>query len=223
MAATQTTAHGYCRVSTDQQADSGLGMEAQVASIVAACEARGWQLVDVERDNGRSGTTTDRPGLRRILERIEPGEVLIVAKLDRLSRSVQDAAQLMDRAASKGWHVVALDVGVDTSTATGRLVANVLAAVSQWEADAISERTSAALQALRAQGVTLGNPNRIPDDVVQRMKRWRSRGWSFPKIANRLNEMEVPTAQGGAQWHAGTVRAILERTRQRASRRRNGA
>jgi len=97
-------------------------------------------------------------------------------------------------------------------------VANVLAAVSQWEADAISERTSAALQALRAQGVTLGNPNRIPDDVVQRMKRWRGRGWSLPKIARRLNELEVPTARGGT-WHAGTVRAALERTRGRKARR----
>ena len=218
MAATQTKAHGYCRVSTDQQADSGAGMDAQVAAITQAAEARGWQLAGVEADNGTSGTTTDRPGLQRILERVQPGEAVVVAKLDRLSRSVQDAAGLLDRANREGWSLVALDVGIDSSTAAGRLVANVLAAVAQWESDVVSERTSAALQARKAAGMVLGSPNRIPDETVRRIKRWRSRGWSLGKIANRLNELEVPTAQGGARWYPSTVRAVLQRTRGRKVR-----
>ena len=216
MASTEIRALGYVRVSTEQQRDSGLGMDAQVAAITQAAERRGWELVDVLKDNGSSGTTTDgRPGLQELLERIEPGQVLLVAKLDRLSRSVQDAARILDLAASEGWYVVAEDVGMDTSTPAGRLVATVLAAVSEWEASVISERTSAALQAKKDAGATLGNPNRVPDETVRRIKRWRSRGWSLPKIAGKLNADKVPTAHGGAAWHPSTVRYVLQRTRGR--------
>ena len=219
MAATKTKALGYVRVSTEQQRDSGLGMDAQVAAITQAAEQRGWELVDVLKDNGSSGTTTDgRPGLQELLERIEPGQVLLVAKLDRLSRSVQDAARILDLAASEGWYVVAEDVGMDTSTPAGRLVATVLAAVSEWEASVISERTSAALQAKKDAGATLGRPDRVPDDVVARIKRWRGRGWSLPEIANRLNETGTPTAHGGAKWWPATVRGVLVRTRSRKVR-----
>lgn len=213
--ATPTQAIGYARVSTEGQAESGAGMAAQRAAIEQACEARGWALLDIETDNGATGTNTDRPGLQRALDRIEPGQALVVAKLDRLSRSVQDAAALMDRARSEGWALVGLDLGVDTSTAAGRLVANVLAAVAQWESDAVSERTSAALQARIAAGAQLGRPDRVPDETVARIKRWRSRGQSLPWIANRLNETGTPTAQGGAKWHASTVRGVLIRTRGR--------
>ena len=205
---------GYARVSTGEQASSGLGMAAQEAAIEQACEARGWQLAGIEKDNGATGTTTDRPGLQRALDAIVAGEAtaLVVAKLDRLSRSVQDAAAIMDRAADECWHLVALDVNVDTSTAGGRLVAGVLSVVAQWETDVISERTTAALAELKAQGVVLGDPRRVPPETVARIKRWRSRRWSLGKIAARLNAEQVPTARGG-RWYASTVHGVLKRTR----------
>ena len=133
----------------------------------------------------------------------------MVSKLDRLSRSVVDSATLMERSKRNGWALVVLDLGVDTTTASGKLAANVMASVGEWEREVISERTREALRARRAEGVTLGRPKRIPPEVTARIKRWRRRGLSLPKIAAKLNETGVPTAQGGRQHYPSTVRAAL--------------
>ena len=98
---------------------------------------------------------------------------------------------------------------MDTTTPSGKLIANVMASVAEWERDIIGERTREALAARRAEGVTLGRPKRIPPEVTARIKRWRRRGLSLPKIADKLNETGVPTAQGGRQWYPSTVRAVL--------------
>jgi DNA invertase Pin-like site-specific DNA recombinase len=88
---------GYARVSTDDQAATGYGLEAQEAAIRDACAQRGWTLTDLLRDEGESGKSLDRPALRQVLEGIASGDAsgLLVAKLDRLSRSVADFATLL--------------------------------------------------------------------------------------------------------------------------------
>ncbi len=85
-------ATGYVRVSTDEQGRSGLGLDAQQDAIVAECERRGWQLAEVVEDVGYSGKSLNRPGIESALGKLKAGEtdVLIVAKLDRLSRSIKD-------------------------------------------------------------------------------------------------------------------------------------
>src|SRR5262245_11855580 len=110
---------GYIRVSTSEQADSGAGLEAQRQAIEAEASRRGWKLVHVFEDAGASGKSLDgRRGLQRALEAIEAGTAggLVVARLDRLSRSLLDFAALMERARKRGWNLIALDLGVDTST-----------------------------------------------------------------------------------------------------------
>jgi len=82
--------------------------------------------------------------------------VIIVSKLDRLSRSVHDFAGLMQQAQRQGWGLVALDVGIDMTTPVGGLIANVMASVAEWERRVIGQRTAAALAARRAAGVRLG-------------------------------------------------------------------
>ena len=151
---------GYTRVSTEGQAESGLGLEAQREAIEADVKRRGWELVAVVEDAGEGGGDVDRPGLRKALERIADGEAeaLVVAKLDRLSRSAVHTGQLLDWFKEAGATFVAMDLGVDTSTASGMLVANVLASVAQWERDAIGERTAAALRAKKARGEPIGRP-----------------------------------------------------------------
>jgi DNA invertase Pin-like site-specific DNA recombinase len=114
----------------------------------------------------------------------------------------------MERRARQGWAFVALDLGVDTSTAAGELVASVMVNVAQWERRAIGERTRAALAARRAAGVQLGRPRTLPDKVRHRIVQSRERGDTYRAIAARLNGEGVPTAQGGAQWHAATVRKV---------------
>jgi DNA invertase Pin-like site-specific DNA recombinase len=202
---------GYIRVSTDEQVDSGAGMEAQRRAIRIACQERGWQLVAVIEDAGYSAKDLKRPGIAEALEMVESGvaDGLVVARLDRLSRSLLDFASLMDRARRKGWSVAALDLGVDTSSPSGEMLASVMASFAQFERRLIGQRTKEALAIKKAEGVRLGRPRMLTAEVVERVWRMHRRGASLRKIALRLNNESVPTAHGGVRWHASTVSAVI--------------
>lgn len=207
-----STIVGYIRVSTDEQAESGLGLAAQRRAIEAECASRGWNLTDIREDAGLSGKSmTNRPGLAAAIEDVESRGVggIIVAKLDRLSRNLKDFAGLMDRAQKNGWNLVACDLGIDLSTPAGEFMANVMSSAAQWERKLIGQRTRDALAEKRAQGVKLGRPQALPQTVVQRILTARSAGDGWSAIARRLNAERVPTAHGGAQWHPSTVRAVV--------------
>ncbi|WP_300016853.1 recombinase family protein [Pseudonocardia sp.] len=222
MAATRTrrtrtapagTAVGYIRVSTAEQADSGAGLAAQRATIEAECARRGWTLVAVHEDAGASGKSLDgRPQLAEALAAVETGTAaaLVVAKLDRLSRSVRDAAGLLERAQRAGWALVASDLGVDTSTPAGEAMANVMASFGQLERRMIGARTRDALAAKRAAGVRLGRPSSLPAEVVERIVRDHDAGLGWSAIARALTADEVPTAQGGRAWYPATVRKVYQ-------------
>jgi len=205
---------GYVRVLTEEQATSGAGLEAQRAAIAREARRRGWELVETIEDRGYSAKDLRRPGVQEALRALEAGDAkaLVVAKLDRLSRSMLDFASLMATAQKQHWALVALDVAVDTSTPAGEMLVNVLATFSQFERRLIGQRTKEALAAKKAQGVRLGRPPVLPQRVVRRIERERARGNSLQKIADALNAAAVPTAHGGARWHASTVRGVLART-----------
>jgi DNA invertase Pin-like site-specific DNA recombinase len=205
---------GYVRVSTDEQAVSGAGLEAQRRAIIAECKRRGWQLVETIEDAGCSAKDLKRPGVQEALRALEAGEAkaLVVAKLDRLSRSMLDFAALMATAQKQHWALVALDCAVDTSTPAGEAMAHVLATFGQFERRLIGQRTKEALGAKKASGVRLGRPPTVPQSVVRRIQRLRARGLSLRSIAENLNDAGVPTAQGGKEWYAATVRHVLLRT-----------
>jgi DNA invertase Pin-like site-specific DNA recombinase len=205
---------GYVRVSTDEQSNSGAGLEAQRRAIIAECERRSWRLVEVIEDAGFSAKDMKRPGVQEALRVLEAGEAtaLVVAKLDRLSRSMIDFTALMGTAQKQGWALVALDCAVDTTTPTGEAMANMLATFAQFERRLISQRTKEALAVKRAGGVLLGRPPTLPESVVRRIQRQRARGDSLRKIAEDLNQSGTPTAHGGARWHAGTVAYTLKRS-----------
>ncbi len=202
---------GYVRVSTGDQADSGAGLEAQRAAIRQACEHRSWELVGVVEDAGFSAATLARPGITEAFDLVESGgaSVLVVAKLDRLSRSLLDFAAVMERSRRKRWALVALDLGVDTTTPQGEMMANILATFAQFERRLIGQRTKEALAIKRAQGVRLGRPRTLTAEVVERVWRLHRRGASLRKIALRLNSEGVATAHHGARWHASTVSAVI--------------
>jgi DNA invertase Pin-like site-specific DNA recombinase len=205
---------GYVRVSTDKQVASGAGLEAQREAIQRACEQRGYHLLEiVEEHNGISAKSLERPGIVRALAELDAGraDALVVAKLDRLSRSLKDFAGLMDRARTRGWAIVALDAPVDTTTAMGEGMANMVATFAQIERRLIGERTKAAMDVKRAQGARFGRPVSLPDAVVRRIVRARGRGMTLRAIADMLNRDGVPTGQGGAKWWAETVRGVLRR------------
>ena len=108
------------------------------------------------------------------------------------------------RADSEGWALIVLDLGVDTTTASGKLVANVMDAVAQWEREIIGERTAAALARKKAQGRRFGGPISLPEDVRQRIARERVFGKTYREMVEGLNADEVPTVRGG-QWRISTV------------------
>jgi DNA invertase Pin-like site-specific DNA recombinase len=209
---TPIRAIGYVRVSTDEQHHSGAGLAAQRTAIKAECARRGWELLAViGEDKGASSATLDRAGLREATGRLDRHEadVLIVAKLDRLSRSVAQGSLVMDQAKRRGWALVCLDFGLDTTTPAGEMVANVILSTAQYERRLIGERTRVALAAKRAAGVRLGRPQSLPDDVVATIVRGRSSGLSLRAIGAGLTADGIPTARGGAVWQASSVRAVL--------------
>jgi DNA invertase Pin-like site-specific DNA recombinase len=204
------------RVRRDHACDRsgcGDGLAAQRAAIETECARRSLELLAVHTDPGLSGKSLARPGLTAALADLEAGRgtVLMVAKLDRLSRSVHDASGLLLRADRAGWGLIALDANVDTTTPQGAAMTQVLAVFAELERRLIGERTKAALAVKKAQGVKLGRPRTLPAEVVERIRSARATGASWSAIARELNTAAVPTAQGGARWYPATVRLVATR------------
>lgn len=212
---------GYVRVSTAEQADSGLGLAAQEQAIREACDRRGWTLVAIFSDAGRTGANLKRPGIRRALRAIASGKAdgLVVSKLDRVSRSSSDTALLLDWIANEARaDFCGLDVEwADTTTPTGKLMIGLFALLAEYERGLTAQRTSAALRQLKTQGRAYG-PGAVSDrpELARSIKRWREHGFAgvgkpatLAEIAARLNAQGVPTPRGGTTWRPSSLQTIL--------------
>ena len=201
---------GYVRVSTEEQADSRLGLQAQEAALVAEAARRGWSLT-ILCDEGLSGSQVN-PGLRDALQQLAAGlaDGLVVTKLDRMSRSLLHAVEIMERARRQNWALIMLDVQVDTTTASGEAMANMLATFAQFERRLIGERTKAALAAKKAQGVALGRPRQMPTAVARRIVEMRATGQTYGAIARTLTTEQVLSPAGRPVWHESTVRRFCQ-------------
>ncbi|PMC75540.1 recombinase family protein [Brachybacterium sp. UMB0905] len=204
---------GYVRVSTSKQ---DIGPEVQAADLTAEAERRGWELELRREDAASASTVTRRPVLLQALADLKAGraDVLAVSKLDRLSRSVADFSRILDDAERQRWDVVCLDLGVDTTTLTGRAMAQVTATFAEMERRRIGERTRAAMATLpddvRDRMRRGGRPRVLSDETAQRIRGMREQGMTLKGICEQLTADGVPTATGGKWWPA-TVRKILER------------
>ncbi len=224
---------GYVRVSTNEQAETGVSLEAQEQKIRGYCELNGWECVEVVRDDGYSAKDLKRPGLKRILEELPQSgrcfEGIVVAKLDRLTRAVRDLLRLTELADKHKVALISIEELVDTSTVTGQLFRNIIMSISEWERGIIGERTREALAYKRRNGERVGaipygfalaedGKHLVPvseeQDVLARMQRERNDGMSFRLIADGLNADLIPT-KGGSTWHAATVRSVLQTARRR--------
>lgn len=216
---------GYVRVSTEQQASDGVSLEAQREKIEAFARLYEYDLIAVVEDAGASAKTLDRDGLTEVLARLESGEAgaLIVAKLDRLTRSVKDLGELLETHFTR-FSLVSVGEQIDTSTAGGRLVLNVLMSVAQWEREAIGERTKTALQHKKAQGQRVGSipygyrlgsdgqtleADEAEGEVVSAVRELDAAGLSLRSIAGRLEKQGYRARSGGA-FHPQTVSNILK-------------
>jgi DNA invertase Pin-like site-specific DNA recombinase len=203
--------HGYIRVSTDEQADSRLGLEAQRASVSEACVRRGYDLAGFFEDAGLSGGSTRRPALQELLGTVRAGEGIVVAKLDRLSRSVHDFAGLVKVARREGWSPIVLDPDLDLATPNGRLVANIIVSVAEWEADIIGQRTREALQAKVARGERVGGTPLITGGLAEEIRELRAGGLTLREICADLEARGVPTPRGGLVWRPSSLQGVLAR------------
>jgi DNA invertase Pin-like site-specific DNA recombinase/peptidoglycan hydrolase-like protein with peptidoglycan-binding domain len=199
---------GYVTVAPEgERADA----DAAVHEIERACEQAGWVLAEVvtDRENGRG---LERPGLAYALEQIAAGTArgLVVTDLRRLSRSINDVGTLMEWFRDAQAALVALDLGVDTSTPSGHDVAATLITLGGWERERIARRTRSGLAEVRASGRPTGRPA-VSDkpDLVERITAMRNANMTLQAIADQFNAEGVPTLRGGAMWRPSSVQAAL--------------
>lgn len=225
---------GYVRVSTLDQANEGVSLDAQRAAIAAYATLHGLTLVEIIEDAGESGGVplAERTGGARLSALAREGAVgaIIVTKLDRAWRSASDALATTGEWTERGVALHLIDMKLDTASALGRMFFTLLAGFAEMERNLIGERTAAALAHLRAQGVRVGRDGigwtrgdaldrdgrrvvvQVDAEValVRRIKKLRRRGETFEAIACALNDEGVPTKRGG-RWHQTTVRNLVVR------------
>lgn len=200
---------GYIRVSTHDQAEEGASLSAQKHAITVAAKQRDIRLDGIIQDTA-SGKNYKRPGFIHLMSRLEAGEIdtVIVAKLDRFTRSLADFANTLELFEKRRWVLVALDMGLDMTTDTGRLMAHILGAFAEFERRRISNRTKEGLAQKRAEGVQLGRRSAISEPTRTIMYKLRLDGNSWKEIADYLTSLGAQTPSGTKVWSPSTVRYV---------------
>ncbi len=220
----------YARVSTVEQAEGGISLDAQIVKMAAYAGLYDLEIIETVLEPGESGKTLNRPGLKRALGLLKAGKAdgLLILRLDRLTRSIADWQDLIDayfgERGSK--QLLSVNDSIDTRTAAGRLVLNVLITVAQWERETIGERTRDALQHkirngqrvgkvrfgydLTADGVTLVE-NAAEQKIIALMRDLRAARYTLRQIAAALTACGILTKEGNTQWQHQTVAYILRR------------
>lgn len=182
----------YARVSTDRQT-----VDMQIHELKEYVKRRGWNLYREFIDQGYSGSDTKRPAFQEMMNEAKKRkfDVLLVWKLDRLSRSMKDLVMVLNELGGLGIDFVSYDNNLDTSTPTGKLVFHVIGAVAEFEKDIIKERVKAGLENARRKGKKLGRPG-VGDSVIETARALREEGKSFRKIGKELGISEGTVRQG---------------------------
>jgi DNA invertase Pin-like site-specific DNA recombinase len=206
---TTTGVVGYCRIKSQEQPSLGHELKDQEKAIRKECTKRGFDLLALYSDAGLP-ETQGRPALSSALASLSEGNgsILMVTKLDRLTRSMHVAARVLASAERGGWALIALDSAIDTSTTEGSALIQVLAIFDEMERKLIGERETRPELSVRRPPARLGRPSTLSLDIVDRIVAARKGGATWAAIADELNEDAVPTAQGGKQWYPATVRHV---------------
>lgn len=214
----------YTRVSTEDQAQHGVSLAAQGAKIKAYAELYDIQVVEYVEDAGVSAKNLNRLGAQRIVEMIKSRQVeaVIVAKLDRLTRSVRDLADLVDLANKKGVSLISVGENLDTRSAAGRMVVGMLSVISQWEREAIGERTATSIRYKRSNGQIYSGryalygyrkvdgclvPVEAEQNAIQLILELKDR-CSLSDIGQKLISAGFHTRSGGS-WNKKCIRKII--------------
>jgi len=218
----------YTRVSTSGQAEDGVSLAAQEAKLRAWADLNGAENVTVFTDAGLSGKRADnRPGLQEALNAVGKGDALIVYSLSRLARSTRDTITIAEVLDKRGADLVSMSEKIDTTTAAGKMVFRMLAVLSEFERDQVSERTRFALAHKRANGEKTGGDvpygyrleeGRLVKDAGEQkaivlIRQLHGKGHSLRAIAAELEARGYQTKTHRPHWHHKTVAAIMERER----------
>ncbi|HUX03096.1 MAG TPA: recombinase family protein [Phycisphaerae bacterium] len=222
----QPQAVGYTRVSTTDQVENGVSLDAQKAGIQKWADEKGYRLLTVYIEAGLSGgRASNRPALQHALNTAcKKGRALVVYSLSRLARSTLNALEIADRLHRAHADLVSLSEQIDTTSPYGQMMFVVMAGMAELERNLTGQRTRDALQFKRAAGERVGripygldldpadgvhlHPNPQEQEAIARMVEWRGRGWSYARIATRLEAEGIP-AKNGPRWHRKVVRSIL--------------
>jgi site-specific DNA recombinase len=218
----------YARVSTQEQADEGTSLEHQCEQLNVYCQSQEWQIAGTYIDPGSTGKNADRDGLKNLLSGARLGlfQKVVVYKLDRLARKLRLLLELEENLKDYGVYLYSLKDQVDTSTAIGRTVFQVLGLVSEWERETIIERTRAGRISRYKAGCWAGgkplygysyNPNtkklvinEAEAAVVRRIFNEYNAGKSMARIADMLNDERIPPRYSTRKgWRMSAIRDIL--------------
>lgn len=217
---------GYIRVSTEQQATEGVSLEAQRTKIATWCVINGYELVNVFVDAGISGKSMDkRPGLQDAMRSLKKGMALVSYSLSRLARSTKDALAIGETVAKRKADMVSLSEQIDTTTAAGKMMFQMLAVLAEFERNLVAERTTNALQHKKATGQKYTNITpygfeaiegrlvQVEQEaaVVAEIQAARTGGNTLQSIADNLNGRGIPT-KTGKQWAPATIHLLMKRT-----------
>lgn len=217
---------GYIRVSTEQQANEGVSLEAQKAKIAAWCVTNDYELMNVFVDAGISGKSMDkRPGLQDAMKSLKKGMALVSYSLSRLARSTKDALSIGETVAKRKADMVSLSEQIDTTTAAGKMMFQMLAVLAEFERNLVAERTTNALQHKKATNQKYTNITpygfeaiegrlvqvQAEAAVVAEIQAARGGGNTLQSIADSLNGRGIPT-KTGKQWQPATIHLLIKRT-----------
>jgi len=215
----------YVRVSTQEQAREGFSIPAQLESLRAFCKSQNWEVTEEYKEEGKSAKDLDRPKMRQMMRDIERRKIdlVLVHKLDRLTRSVSDLYQLLEYFEKYDVKFRSATEVYDTTTAMGRLFITLVAALAQWERENLAERVKFGIEQMIDEGKRPGghsaygykfdkdfNCTVIEEESrwVKKIFEWYNDGFGYRKIADRLNELHV-SPRIAMKWTSATIYGML--------------
>ena len=214
----------YTRVSTEDQAKEGFSLDAQLDKLKSYCKARDWVVGGEYIDDGHSGRTIKRPAYSKMMEEIDEWDILLVIKMDRIHRNSKNFMTMMEYLKQKEKEFVSMSESLDTSTAMGRFVMDIIQRIAQLESEQIGERVYIGMEqkAKTASGMLGFNIpfgyyysngflyiNKKETPVVNNIYTWYKNGKSMGEIAKMLNNEKIPTKRGSI-WAKKTISKILK-------------
>jgi len=214
----------YTRVSTEDQAKEGFSLDAQLDKLKSYCKARDWIIGGIYIDDGYSGRNVKRPAYLRMMEETDRWDTILVIKMDRIHRNSKNFMLMMEQLKKLGKEFVSMTESLDTSTAMGRFVMDIIQRIAQLESEQIGERVYIGMeQKARTNGGVLGfnipygydynDGKLIINDseaiIIKNIFDMYKNKFSMIKIAENLNQKNIPTKQNKI-WRSQTISLILK-------------